>query len=72
MCGGQRRSNESWKMTLAAEGHNKTAQQKESTHSFSGYVEGVRIEDDGDDEVRTTVPSQIHATATLRTGEPFL
>jgi hypothetical protein len=38
------------------------AQQKESTYSFLGDVE-----EDGDDELRTTVQSQIRITATLST-----
>ncbi len=29
------------------------------------------VEDDADDEVRTTVPSQIHAKSALSAGEPF-
>jgi hypothetical protein len=49
-----------------------TAQQKESTYSFTGDVEEVRVEDDTDDEVRATMPSQICVTATLSTEEPFV
>jgi hypothetical protein len=30
------------------------------------------VEDDADDEVRTTVKSQIHVIATLSTEEPFI
>jgi hypothetical protein len=30
------------------------------------------VEDDANDEVRTTAPSQICATATLSTEEPFV
>jgi hypothetical protein len=50
-----------------------TAQQKESTNSFSEDVEeGYNVEDDADDEVRTTVQSQIHVTAAISTEEPFV
>ncbi len=66
MNGGQRRSNVSWKMTLVIQGASKkrrvAAQQKQSTYSFLGDVE-----EDGDDELRTTVQSQIRMTATLST-----
>jgi hypothetical protein len=35
-------------------------------------LKGWGVENDADDEVRTTVQSQIHVTAQLSTEEPFV
>ncbi len=75
MSGGQRRSNESQKTTLGSQGiyynRQSDAPKKVNLLFLRGMLKRCHVED-ADVEVRCTVPSQIRATATLRTEEPFV